>query len=595
MTRTQATTIMFCLCLPTAGGCTTLPGELGGVGEGDGTGGDTGMASLSASGGVEGTGGDAQDDAATEDESGSDDTGGTGEAPSACDGALEVGLIGQRYLDPVKWTNAVEDLLPEPIVPPDVDPLAPDVLDARIPFYVGATNASAIAEFQTAAEAVANAIPESGLCIGEDEDTCLNVLARDIASRAWRRPVSELEATMMLPPGATPTERIQGMVETVLGSAEFYELTPQGIVDGDSGRIALDGRSIATRLASLVWNSVPDGELIAAVDAGSLASPQERRDQLLRMWNHPRTARMLHDYTTQWLGLDRLEVLDKAFAQWSDTMPQAVIDESGLFVEEIVLNRDGTLGELLSTPISVVNAELATLYGDDIDGPLPTGEDFELVDLDPERRGGLLTLTGPMSAWSAESVIGVSGRGYAVVSRLACLSIPGPPPGIDAGHVADLEDFEAQSRHEFQQELFGDNSCAGCHDLFDPTTFGFDNYDAIGRYQTTLTPAGGVANAEYSLPVDASGTVVLPLDGDALAYGSRDELLDTLRGSETVRECTVRMHLRFALGRTMAAEDACTVEQLTEAFDDGGDRISTLFEEIVGHESFALARLENPR
>lgn len=572
-------TLLILSLLPTAA-CNTKPGELGGVGEGTGGGdaeGTDATIGVSATSNGDGVGDSAGEEAGDTEED-------TGEPPQACTTAI--GVSRARVLDAHKWTNAVADLLD--VVPP----AAPIAAEATVgPFYVGFPSSETTESFATAATDVAMSLGDGFVECGDvDDDACLTQLVDSVAAQAWRRSITDAETAMFLAlPGGSLDERGRAVVQTVLASPEFYDITETGSADPDDPtRIMLDRRAIATRLAHLVWNSVPDAALLERATSGALSDPQARREEVQRMWADPRAYQMVDDYIEQWLGLGRLRTNDKEIVGWTEDFPQAMLDEVGLFAARVIIEQGGTWGDLLTAPFSVVNGPLAQLvYGEDIVGPLPGGDAFEVVALDPARRSGILSLSGPMSAWSGQASIGISRRGYAILDRLVCVVVP--PEPIDTN--PDLPDGPADSRHEYQQNLFGNNSCAGCHDLFDPTSFAFDNYDALGRWQTELSPAGGLAGgAEQDVPVEPYGSIFLPSEG-AVDFETRAELLTTLQESTDVKRCVVMQQTRFAFGRDVSAEN-CMVQELLATFDDSGATFDTLVEDIAAHEDFVTASFE---
>ena len=111
--------------------------------------------------------------------------------------------------------------------------------------------------------------------------------------------------------------------------------------------------------------------------------------------------------------------------------------------------------------------------------------------------------------------------------------------------------------------------------MFDPIGFGFENFDAVGRWRTT----------ENDLPIDASGElsaadVAGPFDGAA-------ELGGMLAGSEDVATCVTRQWFRFAYGRTESAElDACTLERLTDGFSESGYDLRELLVGLTQTDAF---------
>jgi len=85
----------------------------------------------------------------------------------------------------------------------------------------------------------------------------------------------------------------------------------------------------------------------------------------------------------------------------------------------------------------------------------------------------------------------------------------------------------------------------------DPIGFGFENYDAVGRYR----------DVDGGKPVDAKGELTeTDVDG---AFEGVPALAQRLLMSDEVRRCAATQWFRYAFGRSEQTEtDACTIDQL---------------------------------
>jgi hypothetical protein len=77
--------------------------------------------------------------------------------------------------------------------------------------------------------------------------------------------------------------------------------------------------------------------------------------------------------------------------------------------------------------------------------------------------------------------------------------------------------------------------CAGCHLLFDPIGFAFEDIDGIGRSRTS----------ENGLPIDTSGDLI-ETDVD-VTFSNSNELLDQIGKSREAMTCHIKFWLQFAL------------------------------------------------
>jgi hypothetical protein len=122
-----------------------------------------------------------------------------------------------------------------------------------------------------------------------------------------------------------------------------------------------------------------------------------------------------------------------------------------------------------------------------------------------------------------------------------------------------------------------DPNCAGCHSLIDPVGFGFENYDAVGAYRTV----------ENGKPIDASGRVVSTRD-DSLTttFNGVIELSRKLADSRQVHDCVSAEWMRFAMGRGLAAGDACSLAQVQDKFMTSQGRFDDLLVAIIMSDTF---------
>jgi hypothetical protein len=120
--------------------------------------------------------------------------------------------------------------------------------------------------------------------------------------------------------------------------------------------------------------------------------------------------------------------------------------------------------------------------------------------------------------------------------------------------------------------------CASCHSRMDPIGFGLENFDAIGRWRTSMG----------SEPVDASGVL-----NTGEKFTGPDELRQQLlkRKDEFVRNLTTKM-LGYALGRGVEPYDLPTVRRITAAVAQDGYHSGTLLREIV--KSYPFQYRKNP-
>jgi hypothetical protein len=121
-----------------------------------------------------------------------------------------------------------------------------------------------------------------------------------------------------------------------------------------------------------------------------------------------------------------------------------------------------------------------------------------------------------------------------------------------------------------------DPNCAVCHQKMDPLGFGFENFDAVGRWR----------DLDGKDKVDSSG--VLP---GGQTFNGPGELRVILKGRQDVFvRCLTDKMLTYALGRGTERSDRCYIEDISKAVARDNYRFATLVIEIVKSEPFQMRR-----
>jgi hypothetical protein len=529
----------------------------------------------------DGAGADAGDDAAeggAEDDAGDDE----GDPASACGGEPAPGASPIRRLSAWEYDNTIYDLLGD-----DTHPAAAFPQEGGSGFDnnadVSAVTRLMAQKYLDASEAIAaRAVADLGALLPcdpvADEHACVEQWLDGFGLRAWRRPLTADERTAMLAlfDEARATEdlptSVSLLLQAFLQSPHFLYRVELGI-PGEQGTAAvrLTGHEMASRLSYLLWGSMPDAALLDAAAAGGLTTPEDVEAHARRMLDDPKARRMVEHFHEQWLGTTRLATLEKdtsVFPAWSPELSAKQAQEALAFVDHVFFAGEGTLDELLTAPYTFVDAELAELYG----LPAPAGAGLQKT----EAAGGvvlsgILSQGGVLSAYALADTTDPIKRGLFVREHLLC-QIPPPPPDV----IPELPpvDPDATTRERFEQHR-SDPACAACHSMFDPIGFGFENYDAVGRWRTS----------ENGLPIDASGELTAA-DVAGEFVGVR-ELGTKLAASEDVAQCMTRQWFRFAYGRLESEElDACNMDALATTFSESGHDLRELLVALTQTDAF---------
>jgi hypothetical protein len=486
--------------------------------------------------------------------------------PLVCDGAtIHPGESPARRMTRFEYDNTVHELLGD-----TTSPSAQFPADEVSGIFNNQADTLVVSQllaegYMTASESIAaTAVKDLTKLVGCDpkassEAKCGAQFIESFGKRAFRRPL-DTDGRALLTDVFTqalatwdyPTA-IRLVIQTALQSSRFIYRLEFGMPQPTApGVVKLDDYEMASRLSYLLWGSMPDKTLMDAADAGELNTSAQVSAQATRMLGDDRARGVIENFHEQWLGLAKLDTLDKdatAFPIFTPALKTTWHDETLAFVDDVVLNGAGDLGTLLSAPYTMMNADTAAFYG--VSGGPKTSK-FQHVDLDPKQRAGLLTQPSILALNAHVDQTSPVHRGKFVRERLLCEQISPPPANVKA--VPPPVDPKATTRERFSQHS-NDKACSPCHKLMDPIGFGFESYDAVGQFIST----------EAGKPVDDSGEIVGSKDADGKFHGAV-ELAARLATSEEVRSCVVTQWFNYGHGRTTTMEDSCTIQQLRTTF-----------------------------
>jgi hypothetical protein len=423
-----------------------------------------------------------------------------------------------------------------------------------------------------AAESVAMQVVDTVPACASDETTCAKGYLEDLTTRAFRRAATADELAVVT--GAFTharatmayNESIGVAVETILQMPQFLYLLEQQPASPTGAAVALTGAQVAQRMSLLYWNGLPDATLVQAAANGDLSSATKRLAQAQRMLDDPRAQGALEGFVRQWLT-----VLDFNDTLHAPDLQAALAEALNRDIDDALAAPNG-LTALLTSSRTWVNSVLEPFYGLPAQSSGPS--DWRSVDLDPAGRVGFLTnpllLTQDAHGVGAPSPIL---RGRFVRLMLMCDTIPAPPPNAQALQ-STLTPAGATVREQSEARL-NSPSCGVCHAQMDPIGFGFSAFDGAGRYVPTV---GGQL-------VDVSGHVASTseLGGD---FNGVRALGEKLAQSPKAQACLATQWMRYAFGTTETSDETCTVQALTDRFQQQGFSLKALFAELSALEGF---------
>lgn len=404
---------------------------------------------------------------------------------------------------------------------------------------------------------------------------CTGKLIDALMARAYRRPPTDTERERLrtrIGDTADWGEQIKVAIRAILGSPKFLYLVETGTAVAP-GRYALDPWQVAQRLSYALCEGPPDAALVAAVNAGELASDAQIAAQAERLMASPCAEATVARFYRQWLWLEKLPQTAKdpaLYPDFSSTTAEAFAREADRFLHELTFEEGADITELYLADHSWVDDTTAAVYGLAAPG---VGANGALVrTMLPDERSGVLTLPGVLAVTAKFRQTSPVIRGVYVLEQILCDELPAPPDDVDTTPPELDPTLTSRQRWAAHSESL---ACAPCHQRIDPIGFTFEEFDAMGRHRTS----------ENGLPVDAHGAAPLLGVRDPTLEGVGD-LAALVASSERATTCLARQWLRFALGRMEEAPDAGSIAAVAAALKGPDGSLRKGFLALTGTRAF---------
>lgn len=408
--------------------------------------------------------------------------------------------------------------------------------------------------------------------------------------RAFRRPLSEVELERYLVLYDSASQQVEPFeialkapMQAMLVSPNFLFRAEHGISSElADGQMPLSDNELATRLSYFLWSTMPDEELFHLADMEQLHDPEVLEAQARRMLRHRFSKELGEQFGMQWLQIGGI----RSAMPFPDLYPEfyqmkylpEVMQQEALLLFETILIEDRSVLDFIDPGFSWLNGTLIEFYGLDLEDASGGSRLFwNRYELSDKRRGGILTMGGPLLATSLATRTSPVNRGKWVLETL--LGAPPPPPPDNVPSLEDTPVVEAQlSLRERLERHSADPACSSCHRRMDPLGAGLENYDAIGAWR----------ELDGGLPVASGGSL-----GSNAEFQGPVELKELLvtRYREDFLYCLTEKMLTFALGRKLEPIDTPAVAEIVERLQQNDHRISELVVGIVRSEPFRFMRV----
>jgi hypothetical protein len=323
---------------------------------------------------------------------------------------------------------------------------------------------------------------------------------------------------------------------------------------------------LASRMSYLLWDTVPDDELFAAAERGTLSRDEEFDRQLERLLSDPRIHRGVQALFDDVFVLQKIEHVSKDVTRFPMDGPllrASMRTATQKMIDDVLLLQQRRVLDLYESNVLYADARLGSVLGLDVQSP--EFERFESPASSP--RVGILTEPTLLAANAGAMLTSPTFRGKYVREHLLCQKIAAPPADANNSLPANAEGKTRREQLENHREM---EPCKSCHEAMDPIGMGFETFDAIGRVQET----------DNGYPIDATGQL------DGVSFDGPRELSRALSNHPRAETCLIRRITEHALGSHVSNERQQDIEVLLENSREHGSAIVPLLRFIVRARGF---------
>ena len=449
---------------------------------------------------------------------------------------------------------------------------------------------------------------------GSDPHKQYQEFIRNIALKLFRRPVSNDELEDYFDIAKKSYGKDENVFNAVQAALKIMLCSPNFLYKNEGNTVELDDYAIASRMSYFLWNSLPDDRLMKLASEGKLGDSVIRSAEALRMLQDPKSQRFAADFTTQWLELHKIDIVnpnvDLLTYSLGDnrgflyTRAKPFLMQEGVEFFKLILDENLSLTNFIDSDFVVINELLNQIYQfkDDDKSIFPKDGDkkaFIKIELDENsHRGGLLTQPGMLmmttngeftnpfyrGAWVAKSIYGHE------------LSVPA---NLEIGTLkAPTETFTIKDNIEEHRK---NPQCASCHSRMDPFGLALENFDVFGRYResyqkdvVTKVPYEGKEGSTVLKKerithkyVDTTKVESDTIHRDGRAINGIEGLKKLmLEDKDEIAKNLLTKLSQYAMGRKMNYSDSEMIHRLLEGSKKNDYKFRDLIVSIIADESF---------
>ena len=319
-------------------------------------------------------------------------------------------------------------------------------------------------------------------------------VVRSFATRAFRRPITDLEEESVFAVWESSfaengdfRQGIKDALLVVLTSPQFLFLIENSSSPEPED---LDSFELAAKLSYFLWNTAPDEKLLELAAANMLH--QSLDVQIERMIRDPRFRQFVYEFTSQWLSLDKFDVVEinaKRFPQLTrDTKKQ--LRKEPIWFLQYLMQHNLPLRSLVQSDFIMANEVVTGYYG--LADRTESGFQFVPVKHENANLGGVLSQASILAGLSDGRESNPVKRGAWLARKIIAEPPDDPPPNVPALPEDDGSQLTLRQKLERHRHQEG---CAKCHSGIDPWGIPFETFDAGGLFKQD-----GNVDARSTLP-----------------------------------------------------------------------------------------------
>lgn len=420
-----------------------------------------------------------------------------------------------------------------------------------------------------------------GTCLDtETPEQCIKRPHKEYGAALWRRPLTAedrkpLDASLarLAAAGGSPLDQMAFDLKALLLSPNF--LYRHEIGKETEGISELDSYEIASLLSYSIIGGPPDQKLMWAAAKNELVNPADIEKHVARLIESQEFGQQLLEFYKDFLKVDNILTVPKQeHLNLTSSMRDALLKSIELSIESEVGDLDQPLMAAINSNNFFVNDLIAPLFGltsDSLSGELA------LTEVSIEERNGLLTHPAFLTTHSKEGSSGIVRRGLFTLLQMSCQELGAPPEVLtEAALPVDMDPDTTSSRELLHLRHSSQAECSVCHKTIDPAGFGYENFDALGRYRTIEKDV---------VPIDASGS--LTLGAETLNFSNSVEFTGALMSSNTLKACLTKRYFERFSGASLK-QSSCENKKLQASTLSETATIRDIIQSISQLESLRL-------